>query len=750
MLILEDIKRLRVIIKGAVQGVGFRPFIYQLASQNNFRGWVTNTSFGVLLEVEGPKEKLDAFLLDIHRQSPPHSFITSLEPVFLDKVGYATFEIRDSKGGKKETLVLPDIATCPQCLEEIHDPDNRRFQYPFTNCTHCGPRYSIIEDIPYDRDHTTMKIFEMCEDCKKEYENPTNRRFHAQPNACPKCGPKLSFWGKTGKVLAEKNSALLQAASAVKDGHIVAVKGLGGFQLIVDAQNAEAVSLLRKRKHREEKPFALMYPSLKDIKRDCEVSDLEERLLLSNEAPIVLLKKKRDAAISHNVAGNNPYLGIMLAYTPLHHLLMKEIGVPVVATSGNLSEEPICIDEKEALSALGNIADFFLVHNRLIKRHVDDSIVRIIAGREFMIRRARGYAPLPISLDTSIPILSVGPHLKNTIALSSGHYCFVSQHIGNLETEKANDAFKNTIKDMQKLFAIAPEKIACDLHPDYFSTKHAKMLNTEIMVVQHHYAHILSCMAENEIKPPVLGVSWDGTGYGLDKTIWGGEFLSIKESSFDRIVHFKTFALPGGEIAVKEPRRSALGLLFSIYGEAVFDMDHLASVKAFSQEELNNLKAMLQKGLHSPATSSVGRIFDAVSSLLAICQISRFEGQAAMELEFSISDAITNETYDFKIYHDVEPTFILQILEDIKKGIAQNIISAKFHNTLVEIIIAVAKQEKIDKIALSGGCFQNKYLIERAIRRLKEEGFSPYWHQRVPTNDGGISLGQIIACTRRR
>jgi hydrogenase maturation protein HypF len=513
-------------------------------------------------------------------------------------VGYSTFEIRHSEdSGAKTALVLPDIATCPDCLREIFDPNNRRYLYPFTNCTNCGPRFSIIEALPYDRPNTTMKSFVMCLDCLAEYHHPANRRFHAQPNACARCGPRLELWDKEGLPLAAKHDALFDAVDALLRGMIVAVKGMGGFHLMVDATNAEAVRRLRQRKHREEKPFALMYPSLDAIKQHCDVSKLEERLLLSPESPIVLLKSKSPKSevqgsksevqspscrLASSVAPNNPYLGVMLPYTPLHHLLLHELGLPVVATSGNLSDEPICIDEHESLQRLGDIADIFLVHNRPIARHVDDSIVRVMMGRELVLRRARGYAPLPIHLQQpTSPVLAVGAHLKNTIALAAGQDIFVSQHLGDLETAPAYEAFQRVIGDFKKLYEVQPAVVVCDLHPEYLSTKFAKQYEAtdrslesnkderasifqrpaspkkvEVVGVQHHFAHVAACMAENELEGPVLGVSWDGTGYGLDGTIWGGEFLCATPTC-SSVRRFRTFRLPGGERAIKEPRRIA-------------------------------------------------------------------------------------------------------------------------------------------------------------------------------------------------
>ncbi len=747
--------RLRIFIRGAVQGVGFRPFIYKLATSLKLVGWVQNSTEGVVIEVEGCKSDLDQFVLSIDKDKPSISFIQSLEPCFLDVKGYKIFQIKESFLGNKTTIILPDIATCPDCREEILDPKNRRYRYPFTNCTHCGPRYSIIEALPYDRRNTSMKNFKMCKTCQDEYENPNNRRFHAQPNACPQCGPHFELWDRKEKILKTHEQALEQAAKIIKKGGIVALKGLGGFHLMVDARNENAILNLRKRKHRDAKPLAVMYPSLQEVKKDCEVSDLEERLLTSSESPIVLLKKKKSCQVCQTVAPRNPYLGVLLAYAPLHILLMDILKFPIVATSGNVAEETICITDKEAVKKLKDIADAFLIHNRPIIHHVDDSLVRVIKGREMVLRRARGYAPLPIPFKRiDKDILAVGPHLKNTIAISCDENIFVSQHIGDLETEKTFSTFKKTVEDFQKLYETNPRVVACDLHPGYLSTAFAEETNLSKIYIQHHYAHICACMAENEIDDEILGVCWDGTGYGEDGVVWGGEFLRINEHGFARIAHFKSFPLPGGEAAIKEPRRSALGLLYSRLGQQAFNQKDSESIKAFDAQELENIRTMLIKKINSPMTTSVGRIFDALSSLLGFCQVMDFEGQAAMDVEFATLEKESNSVYSFLIKKEdalvIDGPFIREILKDIQDGVSASIICVKFHNTLVDIIVAVAKRSGLQKIALTGGCFQNKYLLEKTIERLEEEHYSVYWHQRIPPNDGGIALGQVAAAARSK
>jgi hydrogenase maturation protein HypF len=752
-------ERAKLTVRGVVQGVGFRPHVYRLATELQLNGWVLNSAQGVFIEVEGRPPVLRQFLQRLGNEKPPRAVIQSMEVSFLDAVGYEAFEIRYSDDhGEKTVLILPDVATCADCLNEIFEPGNPRYRYPFTNCTNCGPRFSIIEKLPYDRPNTSMKQFTMCPDCNREYHDPRNRRFHAQPNACPRCGPQLAFWDPNGAVPARRDDALSLAADTVRAGKILAFKGIGGFQLMVDARSEQAVRRLRERKQREEKPFALMYPSLEATQEDCNVSGLEERLLLAPESPIVLLERRPAATwLAPSIAPGNPALGVMLPYTPLHHLLVRDLGFPVVATSGNLSDEPICTGEFEALGRLRGIADFFLVHDRPIVRHMDDSVVRVVRGRELVLRRARGYAPLPVHLQAPLPcVLALGAHLKNNVALSVGTEVFISQHIGDLETGQAWATFRNVAADLPRLYAATPGVIACDLHPDYLSTKYAARLEAPVHRVQHHWAHALACMAENELVPPVLAVSWDGTGFGPDGTVWGGEFLLAgDDEAFRRVAHFRQFRLPGGEAAVKQPRRTALGVLFSMWGGEAMQHRELAPVQDFSEGELRLIRQMLAKGLHAPITSSAGRLFDAVASLTGLRQRTSFEGQAAMELEFAIAPGI-DDAYPFDLHNmgsghpcvvDWRPA-IQKVIDDVRVHQPAGVISARFHNGLAEAVVAVARIAGVEKVALTGGCFQNRYLTERCVERLLEAGFRAYWHQRVPPNDGGIALGQVIAAAR--
>lgn len=752
-----QIQRVRVVIRGAVQGVGFRPFIYRLAEELGLTGWVINNTQGIFVEAEAETEVLQRFLLRIEREKPAISFIQSFEHSFLDPVPYETFEIRESANGAKTALILPDIATCSECKREIFDPGNRRHRYPFTNCTNCGPRFSIIEALPYDRPRTSMRIFEMCPECSEEYHNPRDRRFHAQPNACPKCGPHLELWDEKGAVVSQGDEALRRTARAIHDGLIVAVKGLGGFHLMVDAANEAAVRRLRLRKRREEKPLALMFPSLQKVAEYATVGAMEERLLASPEAPIVLLRRCGRDGLAESIAPGNPYLGAMLPYTPLHHLLMHELGIPVVATSGNVSDEPICTHEQEAMLRLNGLADIFLVHNRPIVRHVDDSVLRVMVGRELVLRRARGFAPLPVMVkDAACDVVAVGAHQKNAIAASVGSQVFISQHIGDLETVPAYGAFEQVLGDFANLYELKTKTIACDQHPDYFSSQYAHKQNgVQLVAVQHHYAHALSCMAENQVEAPALGISWDGSGYGPDGTVWGGEFLRITSSGFERFAHLRTFHLPGGEKAVKEPRRVALSILREAFGSELKGCDSLAALQALTAEERRLLDQMLERGLRSPRTSSAGRLFDAVASIVGLRQVCRFEGQAAMELEFLTHNVETEAVYPFALGDGggclvIDWVPMLQsVVCDVQENEACGTIAAKFHNTLVEMMVHVARAASEEKILLSGGCFQNRYLTERAVGRLRQAGYRPYWHQRVPPNDGGIALGQVAAVSRR-
>ncbi len=758
--VTETIKmeRVLVLLQGAVQGVGFRPFVYRLAVDLALSGYVCNSSFGVTIEAEGSIDRVQDFLICLRSKCPPQALIEDLQITHLPLQKDDRFVIRDSQIMlRPEAVILPDMGTCPQCLKEIFDPSDRHYRYPFTNCTHCGPRYSIIEHLPYDRKNTSMKTFVMCPMCQKEYDDPLDRRFHAQPNACPACGPQLQLVNGEGKALNIGNDALLAAVSALRLGKILALKGLGGFQLLVDAHNEHAVSRLRERKHRAEKPLAMMFPSLVMVKEYCEVSAAEERAISSAQAPIVLLSKKEklfdNAPIACAVSLDNPAFGVMLPYTPLHHLLMKEFGQGLVATSANLSEEPMCIDNDYALDKLKDIADLFLIHDRAIVRPVDDSVGMVIKDRFSIVRRARGFAPLPILVnDHEGNILALGAQMKSAVALKFKNKVYLSQHIGDLGSQETMGAFTQSIESLRGLYPHPVNYVAVDMHPDYSSTRYGLTCKEPLIAIQHHHAHIVACMAENHLNGTILGLAWDGTGLGTDHTIWGSEFLVASYTDFERAGHLLPFRIPGSETAIHQPKRTALGLLSMLSDADLNIFKDLYPVQLFTEKEIENIKKMLTKGLQSPMTSSMGRLFDGVSALLGLCHQSTYEGQAAMLLENSIGTLKEGGYYSWTINNkniiDWRP-MMHGIIADIRCGTETPMIAIKFHNTLVEMAVDVAKRIALHQVVLSGGCFQNKYLVTNLIDRLRAEGFDPYWHAQVPTNDGGIALGQAVIAAAR-
>ncbi len=751
-------KRLRIYLNGIIQGVGMRPFVFNLAKSLGLSGFVQNTTEGLNIEVEGEEEDLKEFLKKLKEEKPKISYIFRFEVWEIEKRGEKNFEIIESSESEKtETYILPDLATCEFCLKEIFDPKDRRYRYPFTNCTLCGPRFSIIKTLPYDRKNTTMFEFEMCPECKNEYENPKDRRFHAQPNACPLCGPKVFFYTKEGEKIFEGEEAIKKAEELINKGKIIGLKGLGGFHIICNAKNDKAVALLRERKGRKEKPFALMYPSLEEIEKDCFLSEKEREILSSPQAPILLLKSRKNFSVSPLVAPRNLCLGVMLPYTPLHHIILKDLNYPIVATSGNLSEEPIITEEGEAMLRLKNLCDGFLVHNRKIERHIDDSIVRFMGGKEVILRRARGYVPFPFITNLGNNSVGFGGFLKSNIAFQKGENIFVSQHIGDLETEKAFFVYKKIYEDFKGLFKINPEEGSHDLHPDFPSTNFAHSQNLKLYPLQHHISHLFSCMEDNGTKPPLLAVIWDGTGLGEDKNIWGGEFFTLsREFEIKRIAHFYPFPLIGGEKAIEEPKRIGLGLLYKTFGPKILEKKELPPVKAFKDEELKIITNMLEKNINCPLTTSAGRLFDGVSSILGIRQRITYEGQAAIELEFAIREKENEKPYNFSLKKQGEENggsvfmisweeMVISIVEDfLRKKPIQNI-SYKFHLTMVEIIKEISKASKERVVILSGGCFQNLFLLEKTKETLEKEGFVVYFNQRIPPNDGGIAFGQVVA-----
>jgi len=756
-------ERLRLELRGHVQGVGFRPFVHRLAGALGLDGFVSNDARGVAIEVEGAPEVLQRFQERLAAEKPASATLLGIETSRIPVTGHPGFRIRSSAvGGVREAPLLPDLATCPDCLAEIRGPADRRHRYPFTNCTACGPRFSIIRSLPYDRPRTTMAGFRMCDACLHEYENSGDRRFHAQPNACPACGPRLTLWNADGTNAAEGDEALEAAAAALGRGEVVAVKGLGGFHLMLDARDAAAVKRLRRRKAREEKPFALMVPDLAWAERLCELDDTARNALTSPHSPILLLRPRPGAGVAAGVAPGVRSLGIMLPYTPLHHLLLERSGAPLVATSANRRDEPICIDEKEALVRLEGIADRFLVHDRPIARHVDDGVAWIVRGEVRWLRRARGEAPGCVPVQPALPtVLALGAHLKCTVALGMGQQVFVSQHIGDLETPRAVEAFERVIDDFLCMYDVTPRLLAHDFHPDYASTRWAKdsALAAPRVAVQHHHAHLAACLAENRFEGRALGVIWDGTGYGPDGSVWGGEFLLGDAAGFRRVASLRPFHLPGGEAAVREPRRVALALLHDLGGKAALERDDLAALRSFSNGERRVLAKMLAGGIRSPVTTSAGRLFDGVAALVGPWHRVSYEGQAAMALE-ALADPSVRDAYplapteaaggDVPLRLDWGPV-VEAVLEDLRRGVAAETISARFHNGLVEGIVRVAHLVGEPVVALSGGCFQNRWLLERTADRLEATGHRVLLHRRVPPNDGGISLGQaLVAAAQAR
>jgi hydrogenase maturation protein HypF len=745
----------RISVRGVVQGVGFRPFVYRLATKLNLRGWVGNTSEDVSIEVEGQAADIDKFVTGLRKEAPSISHIEDITVTAGTPANYVDFKIRASltEEGKFQ-LVSPDIATCPDCLHEIFNPFDRRYRYPFTNCTNCGPRFTIISDIPYDRPNTTMRGFTMCQDCREEYENPLNRRFHAQPNACPVCGPQLELVDAKGCPVT-CDYIIQDTAEFLKEGKIVAVKGLGGFLLACDATRETAVNTLRKHKNRPAKPLAVMVASLPEAKKHCDISEAEAKLLASPGSPIVLVKWRQESTVAKAVAPGLKYLGIMLPYTPLYHLLIRQTGRPLVMTSGNLSEEPIARDNEEALRRLSNIADYFLMHNRDIYARYDDSVMIVEQETPRFVRRARGYAPYPIKLPfTGKQILGCGAEEKNTFCLTRDNYAFVSQHIGDMENMETLEHYVNTIDLYKKLFRIQPQIIAHDMHPEYLPTKYAQELaekeNIKLVPVQHHHAHITSCMAENGINGPFIGVALDGTGYGTDGHIWGSEFMVADYKKFTRMAHLEYLPLAGGALAIKKPYRTTLGYLVAL---GIPVNKTLPFLKDAADGEPEIIREQLKKKVNTPLTSSMGRLFDAVAALIGVRGVIEYEAQAAIDLE-TIANNAPGEIggYQFSIeeqngisvinVHDL----FASIIKDQKKSTPQAVIAAKFHNTVAQMILqtcqGISTKTGLKQVALSGGVFQNRLLLNKSITLLESAGFEVYTHRQVPCNDSGISLGQ--------
>ena len=755
------IAALHITVRGIVQGVGFRPFVYRLAHKFSLTGTVANNSDGVHIQVAGPSSAIDRFILALKSEAPPVARIVHLDLQPMDQaIETASFRIIPSGStARPSTQIAPDIAICPDCLAEISDPANRRFGYPFTNCTNCGPRFTIVERIPYDRPNTSMRAFAMCEACSREYHDPLDRRFHAQPNACPECGPSLSWHGQSGQRIS--GDCLAQAACQLAQGKVVAIKGLGGFHLAADAGNEAAVAALRQRKRRPGKPLAVMVRDLAAVRAICQLSDQEAALLTSPEHPIVLLDRKQRGGLAQGIAPGLDVLGVMLPYTPLHVLLLSQPQSPpaLVMTSGNRSEEPICTKNDEALRRLDGIADYFLLHNRDIVTRADDSVVRVLAGKTRLLRRARGYSPVPLQLHQPVAeVLACGAAMKNSVCLVRNQEAYISQHIGELTNPEAFDFFSESIEHLQNVLEMEPTRTACDQHPDYQSTRYAESRRLPCVRVQHHYAHTGAVMAEHGLDGPVLSVILDGTGYGTDGTVFGGELYSAGRIGFTRLGRLGHLLLPGGDKAALEPWRMALSLVF-----AMKENGH--SIKAVwpdtldpvARESKDFIWQMLEKRLNSPRTSSCGRLFDAVSALLGLCLISEYEGQAAMLLEQQAMHAAGQERYpgypvriiDKDGMHIIDSTALgAELLLDLTAGAPIPVIAWRFHRWLADAFVTMLNTFKqrtgLSQVVLSGGCMQNKLLFETLVDQLERQGFAVFAGEMVPMNDGGIALGQAF------
>ena len=745
--------RARVRVSGRVQGVGFRPFVWRAATSRGLSGWVGNDALGVVLEIEGRGSSVAALLDELSRP-PPLAVVDEVRSEPIATVGGSTFEIRQSVvGGARQALVAPDTATCVDCLRELRDPDDRHFQHPFVNCTSCGPRYTIVEAVPYDRSRTTMGGFAMCSDCAREYADPTDRRFHAEPVCCPKCGPTLRLDGSE----ATGAAAIADAVALLRAGSVVAVKGVGGYHLCADATQEPAVAALRRRKHREDRPFAVMVADLATASRLCELDPLESELLVSPVRPIVVLRRRPSGTVANSVAPGSPTLGLMLPYTPLHALLLDAYGAPLVLTSGNASDEPIAFDDADALLRLGAIADAFLVHDRVIRTRVDDSVVKVVSGRVLPLRRSRGYVPAPITLTrtTEQPILACGAALKNTFCLTRGRQAFVSHHIGDLGDYETMRSYLQGIEHLKNLLDITPTVLAHDLHPDYPSTQYA--MDTEgvhLVGVQHHHAHIASCLADNGEEGPVIGVAFDGLGLGDDGRAWGGEFLVADLTGFERVAHLTEVPMPGGDVAARQPWRMAAAHLDTAYdGVPPFGL----LVARRQGARWDHVLAATRAGVNSPLTSSMGRLFDAVAAIVGVRDVVTYEGQAAIELEH-LADPAEAGTYPVPVSTEAireidVGTLVRAVTEDVLRGTPASVVSGRFHNAIADLVRDVCLQlretSRLSTVALSGGVFQNALLVSRCLERLESAGFVVLTHRQVPPNDGGLSLGQAAVAGAR-
>lgn len=757
---MKALERRAVRVDGVVQGVGFRPFVYALATRLALGGFVRNRAGSVLIEVEGNAAALRDFLAELQSRAPALAQIEHISWEALPVRGDQHFHIESSETAPGQIRISPDAATCADCLTELFDSTDRRYRYPFLNCTNCGPRLTIVTGAPYDRQRTTMSSFVMCPACQAEYDDPANRRFHAQPTCCPACGPRLQLLDGNGEPIAA-GDPLAAFAVELRAGRIGALKGLGGYHLACDARSAVAVAELRRRKHRHEKPFALMVADVHAVEKLCVLSSRERELLLSVARPIVLLRRRAAAGVAAEVAPHNPFLGVMLPYTPLHHLLLRELpDVPLVMTSGNRSDEPIAYEDGDAVKRLAGIADLFLVHDRPIHVRCDDSVTRCVGGQELPVRRSRGYAPHPVTLPIAcpLPILAVGGQLKGTFALGRDRHAIVSHHLGDLDHYEAYRAFVRDVGLYERLFAIESQVLAHDLHPDYASTRYARERGARSVAVQHHHAHAASCMAEHGLTGPVIGVTFDGTGYGTDGAIWGGEFLIADLRSFRRAAHFRYVGMPGGDMAIREPWRLALAHLLDGKLDARILHNRLPSAS------VAGVSRLLERGFHCPQTSSAGRLFDAVAVLAGLRERVSFEAQAAIELEwqamtiepdisypFDLTRMMETETGLEKLVIDTRP-LIRAVVADREQGVGSAGIARRFHSTMAHIIVDVCGQIRqwsgLESVVLSGGVFMNALLLGEVTQQLARAGFRVHSHRIVPPNDGGLSLGQLAVAAQ--
>ncbi|MFT6924680.1 MAG: hydrogenase maturation protein HypF [Psychromonas sp.] len=752
-------QRCRITVEGRVQGVGFRPFVAVTAARLKLSGWVRNIRQSVLIEIQGEAAETQRFLRQLQSKAPALAKIEQMNHQQIDSIDQTGFHILESSGQNEGAVsISPDIGICKDCQKELFAKNNRRYRYPFISCTQCGPRYSILKTLPFDRVNTTLNVFPMCDDCLIEYKNPMDRRFHAQGINCAKCGPQISFVNQPGQRIAEKEPALSLAIAALQAGKIIAVKGLTGFHIMVDACNHQAVLRLREKKQRPAKPFAVMYPQLSMLEADCLLGEEEKLLLSSAIAPIVLLENRySNHLLSPAIAPDNPYLGVMLAYTPLHQLICRALNKPLVVTSANRSGEPVCCDNEQAVAQLSQMVDGFLLHDREIYQGLDDSIVKFVNHQPMLLRRARGYVPDYFPLDSEYPsIVALGGQLKNSIAMSKGKRLYLSQYIGDLDNLAALHRHQRTQKIMSRLLGIKAEFVACDLHPDYVTTQLARELHLPVVSTQHHLAHLYAAMIEHRIAGPAFAAVWDGNGYGQDGTLWGGEFMAVTADEAQRVASFLHFKLPGGVAAIKEPRRVAIALLYEIYGTALTANEALKSLSPFGSSTIKQLLKMLSNNINSPLTSSAGRLFDGISSLLNLVHVNSFEGEAAMQLEFEAKKSKDRGTYPAPVDFTVTPNIIdwrpmlAAIITDIGNQVSSAIISKRFHNSCASIILKIAQHYKVKQLLLTGGCFQNSLLIETTFAFLQQQGITVLWHQKLPANDASLSVGQVRAAGKAR